>query len=609
MKNKFSVAFSFLYHIIFYLYILLLIKPELIYHNQQLGFSLDKYSLGEYLSFPGGLAECASLFLFQFNINSLSGALLYTLLTFLIVYITERIIREFYFGYFHYILKYFPGILVAGLLANYSFLTVFAFTVLLILLFFYGFINIVNKFDSSMVKIISFVILSWLTYYISGGFAFLIFSLASFIYMLSKKEVSSLLFSVVLVISTILIPFLAAKFVFFITIEDAYFKLIPQYYYYEPGILLYSLYFYLPFILLAGALIKLISSDNEAEAESKPESGTVLMIQYMLVMAGLFVIVYFTFKKEERHKITIDYYSYKKQWDKILETARQNPSDDRLIQFHTNRALYHKGQLNQSMFEYPQVWGVDGLFLSRYLVPAVLLPTTDLYIDLGHINDAIHWGNEAFSQNEDSPQILELLIVSNIIASNYKSAELYINSFRKYLFFRKKAGVYHRYIDNESIPDFAVLVEQKRSIMPVKDFSVNRNLPYLDLIGLLDNNKNNKMAFEYLMAYFLLNNDLASFVRYFAYSNNFNYVTLPRVYEEAFTLYAYELQKIGKRMSNLRLSKNTIERFTGYITTLEKYKGNREDSRKELKNKYGDTYWYYIHYVSPITTGKKIIIK
>jgi hypothetical protein len=177
------------------------------------------------------------------------------------------------------------------------------------------------------------------------------------------------------------------------------------------------------------------------------------------------------------------------------------------------------------------------------------------------------------------------------------------------LFFRKKAGKYQQYINNENIPEISALVKEKRNIMPVKDFFVDRKLPYLDLISLLEDNEQNKMAFEYLMAYFLLNNDLASFVKYFSYSKNFDYLTMPRVYEEALTIYAFELQKIGKRLSGLRISKNTIDRFTGYVTTLEKYKGNREDARKELKSKYGDTYWYYIHYISPVTTGKKIIVK
>jgi hypothetical protein len=358
MKNKFSIVFSLLFHTIFYLYILLLIKPELIYHHQQLGFSFDKYSLAEYLTYPGGLAECASLFLFQFNTNSFSGALLYTVLTFLIIFLAGKIIAHYQPFSLYYILKYLPGIIIAGLLTNYSFHTTFVFTVLLLLLFFYAFINILMKLNSVVVQIISFIFLSGLTYYISGGLAFLIFSFSSFIYILSKKEARSIVFTTVLVIITIFIPFLASKLVFFNTIKNAYFNLIPQYHYYEPDVLLYSIYFYLPFMLLVLVIIRLIKSRDEIEAEGPKRTRTGLFFQTLVIIAGFCAIIYFNFQKEDRHKISVDYYSYYKQWDKILEIVKQNPSDDRLIQFHTNRALYHTGQLSQSMFDYPQVWGV-----------------------------------------------------------------------------------------------------------------------------------------------------------------------------------------------------------------------------------------------------------
>ncbi len=611
MKSKTPIIFSLLFYAIFYLYLLLIIKPELIFHYQQLGFSFDKYSLMEYLSFPGGIAECASLFLFQFNINPYSGALLYTLLTFLIIRLTGNIISRYQHkpGNIYYIAKYLPGVLIAGLLANYSFLTVFVFTVLLLLLFVYSFIRIVSKYNNLSIRVISFIVLSGLTYYISGGLAFLIFTFSSLIYILSKREIRSVAIIIVIVITTILIPLLASRFIFFITVDSAYFRLIPQYQVYEPGVLLYGFYFYLPFIILFLAISGAISGQKDSDSEQEEKPGKLLWIQYIILLAVFSGIIILKFNKEERHKISVDYYSYYKQWDKILELVKQNPSDDRLVQFHTNRALYHKGLLSQSMFEYPQIWGVDGLFLSRYLIPGVLLPTTELYIDLGHVNDAIHWGNEAYSQNENSPQILELLVISNIIEANYKSAELYINSLKKYLFYKKKAGEYEQYINNENIPEISILVKEKRAVMPVKDFSVDRNLPYRDLIRLLEDNSHNKMAFEYLMVYFLLDNDLASFIKYFDYSKNIGYRPMPKVYEEAFTLYAFELQKTGKRISGLRISKNTIDRFTDYITTLGKYRGNKENAREELENKYGNTYWFYIHYISPVTTRKKIIIK
>ncbi len=609
MKSKYSNIFSIFFFLIFFLYILFFIKPELVYHHQLSGFSFDKYSLLEYLAYPGGIAECLSLFLFQFNIYPVAGALVYTLITFLVVFITGKIISSYKPFPLHYILMYLPGILIAGLFTDYSLHLVLILTVLILLLFFYVFTSILKRFKNPFIRIISFVILSGLTYYISGGLAFLIFSLSAFIYILSKTGARSVFFAVTVVVVALAVPYLASRLVFFISFKDAYFKLIPPYYYYEANILLYSIYFYLPYVLLVMIVVGTAPELDTAIAGQPEKMPAVLWAQYIFLVLLFIVVVHFKFQKEQKHNILVDYYAYNKQWDKLLYLVKQKPSEDRLIQFHTNRALYHTGRLSESMFDYPQVWGVDGLFLSRYLIPGVLLPITELYMDLGHINDAVHWGNEAYSQNEDSPQILEQLIISNIIDNNYKSAQLYINSLRKYMFFRKKADEYERYINNEDMPDIDKIVKEKRSIMPVNDFVVNRQLPYRDLISLLGDNKYNKMAFEYLMAYFLLNNDLASFMKFISYAGNFGYRHIPESYEEALILYAYELQKRGKTLGNLKLSRKTLDSFTDYLSILEKYKGDRASAKGELEKKYGNTYWFYIHYVSPVTTKKKIIIK
>jgi hypothetical protein len=609
MKSRYSIIFSAIFFTIFFICMLLFIKPELIYHNQLYGFSFDKYSLLEYLVYPGGTTECISLFLFQFNIYPVAGALVYTLLTFLIVFILTRIINFYGPSELDILLAYLPAVFIGGLLTNYSFHLVFILILLLMLLFFYAFMSILKRYKSALVRIISFIILSALTYYMSGGLAFLIFSLLAFIYVLTKSEIRSIIVAILIFVVALTLPYIAYRYVFMISLGDSYFKFIPPYYYAQIDIILYGIYFYMPFILLVK---KVVVTVPESSAKTAPQPGKMalaMLVQYIFLTVALILIVHFKFQKDEKYKITVDYYAYNKQWDKLLEVVAKEPSKDRLITFNTNRALYHKGKLCESMFDYPQVWGVDGLFLGRYMIPGELLPTAELYIDLGHVNDAIHWGNEAFVQNEDSPQIMEQLIIANIILGNYKSAQLYINSLRKYLFFRKKACNYESYIKNGDFPDMDIMVKEKRNILPVNDFAVNMEQPDRDMIRLLKDNHRNKMAFEYLMAYYLLNNDLGSFMKHINYADNLNYVSIPKSYEEGLTLYAFEMQKRGKIIENLRLSKKTLDNFADYLGILKKYGGDRVRAKEELEKKYSNTYWFYVHYISPVTTQKKIIVK
>jgi hypothetical protein len=609
MKSRHSIIFSAIFFIIFYIYVFFFIKPELVYFNQLSGFTFDKYSLMEYLTYPGGASECMSSFLFQFNFCPAAGALVYTLLVFNIVFILAMIIDFYESSQLDHLLVYLPVIFIGGLLTDYSFQLVFILILLLFLLFFYAFMNILKSFRSTVIRIISFIILSALTYYISGGLVFLVFSLSAFIYVLTKSEVRSIIVAIAIFVVSLVLPYLAYRYVFMISPEDAYFKLIPPYYYSRVNIILFGIYIYVPLILVVKKLVKIMPEPGAKTWDEPEKIPLVMLVQYIFLTLAFILVVHYKFQKDEKYKITVDYYAYNKQWDKLLEVATQEPSKDRLIIFQINRALYHKGILCQSMFDYPQVWGVDGLFLSKYMVSGELLPTAELYIDLGHVNDAIHWGNEAFVQNEHSPQIIEQLIIANIILGNYDPAQLYINSLKKYLFFRRKALDYERYIKSGDLPDFDMFVKEKRDILPLHDFTVNREMPDHDMIRLLEDNHLNKMAFEYLMAYYLLENELGSFMKYKSYADNLNYANIPKTYEEALIMYAYEMQRRGKIVKNLMLSKKTLDNFADYLSILKNFGGDRDKAKKELKNKYGNTYWFYVNYISPVTTKKKIIIK
>jgi hypothetical protein len=312
------------------------------------------------------------------------------------------------------------------------------------------------------------------------------------IYLLLIKRDFNISKLITLVAALLFIPFFAANFISFINIEDAYLRFSPYFSNYKPGILTYSLFFLLPLVLIIDGFISLIKS-REAVKENESKKDGSYIIQYLIAVAMLVCGIIFSINKEEKHKITIDKLAYDGKWEELLVKVKANPSDDRLIQFHTNRALFFTGSLPEKMFEYPQVWGLDGLFINRYFTNEVLLPTTQLFFELGLINEAIQYGNESISQNDYSPLVIEQLILSNIVSDKYKSAQIYINQLKGFRFFKKKALEYEKYINGGGVPGIDSLVMQKREIMPVTDFIVNRHEPQSDLINMLSDNLNNKM--------------------------------------------------------------------------------------------------------------------
>ncbi|MBP7509245.1 MAG: hypothetical protein KA807_15640, partial [Prolixibacteraceae bacterium] len=91
MKNKLFHVLSDFFLLIFFLFFWLLVKPDLIYHFQQLGFSSDAHFFKQYINYPGGLAAYLSLFLFQLNYKPLAGALVFTVCLSLIGFLADEI--------------------------------------------------------------------------------------------------------------------------------------------------------------------------------------------------------------------------------------------------------------------------------------------------------------------------------------------------------------------------------------------------------------------------------------------------------------------------------------------------------------------------------------
>lgn len=109
------------------------------------------------------------------------------------------------------------------------------------------------------------------------------------------------------------------------------------------------------------------------------------------------------------------------------------------------------------------------------------------------------------------------------------------------------------------------------------------------------------MAFEYLMSDLLLSNRLIRFVENLDKIHAFNYPDLPRIYEEALYIYRLGTDEETFQKCGFTIRPETEEKFKRY------YSLHQRNDLKELKRQFGNTYWYYLHYISP--HGNKIIDK
>ena len=130
--------------------------------------------------------------------------------------------------------------------------------------------------------------------------------------------------------------------------------------------------------------------------------------------------------------------------------------------------------------------------------------------------------------------------------------------------------------------------------MPESDFLVSPTEPELSLEELLQNKKN-KMAFEYFMAYCLLEGQIGRFTKHLHRLNYFDYPKIPRHFEEAMLIYNQLTGGKGIDLPEKEISDQTIRKFEDFNKIFAKHKSDKTAARGEL-TKYRDTYWFYGFY-------------
>lgn len=261
-----------------------------------------------------------------------------------------------------------------------------------------------------------------------------------------------------------------------------------------------------------------------------------------------------------------------------------------------NRALYHCGRLGDGLFSLPQRAGGKGLFLASDQCQLLPLRASDLFLDLGLVNEAQHWAHEAMSVAGETAWNLQRLVQVNEIKSDPLVADKYLAKLRKTLWYDRTAGAGGRHAllgqDPSTCPDAA----EVRASMPASDFLCSPSEPERALEELAKNTRN-RMAFEYLMAYCLLEGDLSRFVSHLTGLKDLGYTRIPRHFEEALLIY---LQVTGQRdialPAGLAISQQTRDRFADFDHILSSHRGDRQAAQAELTAKHKDTYWFYAQY-------------
>ena len=204
-----------------------------------------------------------------------------------------------------------------------------------------------------------------------------------------------------------------------------------------------------------------------------------------------------------------DFMARHQQWNRILETANREKPNNQIGVTVQNLALAMHGVLLNQLFNYNQN-GIAGLLPDVKEDATSPLPTAEAFYQLGMINVAqrtVFEAQEAILDFQKSARCYKRLAQTNLINGQYEVARKYLSALQKTLFYRDWA--------NDTLP----LLGDEAAIAKHPEYGRLRKMAYDDdfyfsdhvtpemLQSLYLRNRDNGLAYQYLVAYYLLTGD------------------------------------------------------------------------------------------------------
>ena len=554
---------SLIFFTLFYLYLWLCVDLRLMYHGAGVITNFPAFYKGwaffrTFLSYPGGPLEYLSAFLSQIFYYSGAGALVVTVQAWLLGVCIDYLSKAANLPRFRW-MRFIPPILLLILYTRYTyhFPTTLAFLTALLFVCLYLKMTLSQTAISRYLG--TFLSLSVILYYLAGG-AFLLFVVLCALYELLFR--SRWKMSLFYLLSAVVITYIVGLLVFRVSIIDAFCNMLPfswKILYYESrrrGVtIVYLLYLLPPLTLLVFGLWQiLLSRLNSAKSrrakrlrnKSPNRPANIFYwfwrspklrwgIESLLLLAVAGGAVFLFSDEDLKTRFKVDYYAYQKMWLELLKSARSNPTNP-FIAHAVNRALYYIGRLHYDMFSWPQ--HVDYLCLTDTNYKWVDWQVFNVYLDLGLLNMAENVMTDCLEALGDRPMVLQQLALINMVKANYDTARVYLGALSKTLFDAHWADDYLARLRSD--PDLSedTEIQRLRSLSLQEDFGYTTVPVEKMLLRLLEKNKKNRMAFEYLMAWYMLNKHLGKLALNIERLPDF-YRQLPTHYEEASLIYVY----------------------------------------------------------------------
>lgn len=503
----------------------------LCFQEQYQMFLFDTGYFLERIVLPGGLADYISEFLVQFYYMPVLGGAIIALLLMGIQAAVWGLMKQY--GGRHdfpgYLLSFLPSIALWCAMGDQNVLL--SFVVALFGALVIGWIH--NRFHNRLVKVVFELVSTALVYWFLGPVVFLYAALMIGDTLKNAKQkgnvFSGIGYSAVILILTIAWILLTTQ-----TLQYPLYRIFAGLNYYRyPGAISP-----LPFVVMVWAVVipflGMIPCHRKS-LQKLQQSKVVMALSYVLVIVASWFGIKASFDEMTYDLIDYDFLVRTEQWDKIIEKAEKKPATTPLSVSCVNLALSQKGMLADRLFEFYQNGG-EGLFptFTRDMISPV--STAEIFFRLGMVNDAERYmfeAQEAIPNYRKSARLTRRIIECEIINGNYKVAAKLLRRLQKTLFYSNWANQTMVLLGNEKAINQHPIYGKLRKYREKKQDFLFSDREMDQMLGLLFLNDNhNKMAYEYLMCYELLQRDMEKFMQYYPLGRFVGYDHIPRTFQE-----------------------------------------------------------------------------
>lgn len=560
-----------------------------LYQREQLQlFQLTFSYLLKHISVQGGFSIYTGEFLTQFFRVPVAGAII---ITFLLI-VLQQVVRRLF-------------LITCGVykVPLFSFLPSLIYFILMLRQFYYlsGLIGLIISVSAVILylrqgeprkRICTGILLIPVIYWLAGG-AFIVFVSTVIIAELlmrfnnrpAKYAPIPCYVFVLFLLESIVIPLAARKFIIVDSILQSY---LSEAYY------AVIIFFPVPLIIIFASVPVLLAINGLVQARIRDArlplfNLTVIVLTTVFFIGGM--ILFADFKEERR--MAYENWLYDGKWDKIINAAVKDQPDDHLSLVAVNLALARTNQLTTKMFHFNQK--KNSLFIDYERKGMTPFTTGEPLFHLGLFNFSQMFAMETIESTADAKlpvRSVRRAAVTYMLNGQYSIARKFLTMTENTLFYRKWSREKLKIINSDRPAGDIPELKSKTSLMLKHNFFYDYNSMDIALKYLLISNPDNRLASDYLLAYYLLEKDFDGFLQTVSLLKQKTNSDVPVVCQEAVAYILTLLPDPPEELKSMVTNRDVIDNFYSYVQA---YSASRQDTLK-MKERFGNTYWFYLHY-------------